>query len=154
MVSRTGYPEAAYTHQGSLTLDKRWFLFGHELDEQGGSVPSTTTYVADVRNLGAVPQPVPVHRGTSAIDHNLYTHGRHVYESNYTAGLRIFEQDTKSLRAGRMDEVAYFDVFPAGDPTEFAGTWSNHRFGSGTTVVSTIDSGLFVLKPTVSPTRR
>jgi choice-of-anchor B domain-containing protein len=71
MISRNGYPEAAYTHQGSLTPDKRWFLFGDELDEQGGTDPSTTTYVADVRNLGSVPQPVPVHHGTSAIDHNL-----------------------------------------------------------------------------------
>jgi hypothetical protein len=72
-----------------------------------------------------------------------------VYESNYAAGLRIFEQDTRSLREGRMEEVAYFDVFPAGDPAEFVGTWSNYRFASGTTVVSTIDSGVFVLSPTV-----
>jgi hypothetical protein len=52
-----------------------------------------------------------------------------------------------------MDEVAYFDVIPAVDIAEFAGTWSNYRFpGSGNVVVSTIENavnGLMVLRPTL-----
>lgn len=149
MISRTGYPQAAYTHQGSLTPDQRWFLFGDELDEQEGRTPTTTTYIVDARRLGAPAAPVAYEHDTTAIDHNLYTHGRHVYESNYTAGLRILEFDRARLRAGRLDEVAYFDVFPAGNINEFAGTWSNYRFASGTVVVSTLESGLFVLRPTL-----
>jgi hypothetical protein len=41
---------------------------------------------------------------------------------------------------------------PGVDYPEFAGTWSNYRFGSGTVVVSAIENhanGLFVLKPTL-----
>jgi hypothetical protein len=95
--------------------------------------------------------PKPFLHETRSIDHNLYIHGSRVYESNYMAGLRILEYDKKSLTAGQLREVAFFDVVPGLDEPEFAGTWSNYRFpGSGITVVSAIEnevSGLFVLRP-------
>jgi choice-of-anchor B domain-containing protein len=148
MLSRTGYESAAYTHQGWLTPDQRYFLFGDELDEQTATVPSTTTYVMDARRLTSPATPVPFHHATPAIDHNLYIDGQYVFESNYTAGLRILEYDKKTLAAGKLREVAYFDVFPASDLAEFLGTWSNYPyFDSGTVVVNAIDSGLFVLRP-------
>ncbi len=147
-LSRTGYASAAYTHQGWLTPDQRFFLFGDELDEQSATVPSTTTYVMDARRLTSPSTPVPFHHATPAIDHNLYIDGRYVFESNYTAGLRILEYDKKMVGAGKLREVAYFDVFPASDLAEFLGTWSNYPyFESGTVVVNAIDSGLFVLRP-------
>jgi hypothetical protein len=74
------------------------------------------------------------------------------------AGLRILEYDKKSLAAGKLREVAFFDVVPGLDEPEFAGTWSNYRFpGSGITVVSAIEneiSGLFVLRPQLGDDRR
>ncbi len=148
MLSRTGYDSAAYTHQGWLTPDHRWFLFGDELDEMDGTVPRTTTYVMDARRLAKPSTPVPFHHETPAIDHNLYIDGSYVFESNYTAGLRILDYDRKSLAKGQLREVAYFDVFPASDLPEFLGTWSNYPyFESGNVVVNAIDSGLFVLRP-------
>jgi choice-of-anchor B domain-containing protein len=39
MISRTGYPTAAYTHQGWLTADGKWFVFNDELDELDGTAP-------------------------------------------------------------------------------------------------------------------
>jgi choice-of-anchor B domain-containing protein len=148
MLSRTGYPSAAYTHQGWLTPDHRFFLFGDELDEQGNTVPATTTYVMDASRLTAPKAPLAFHHATESIDHNLYVDGRHVFESNYTAGLRILDYDRRSLAAGQLREVAYFDVFPASDIDDFLGTWSNYAyFESGNVVVSAIDSGLFVLRP-------
>ncbi len=150
VISTTGYPTAAYTHQGSLSVGQRYFLFGDELDEQELGL-NTTTYVMDVADLDAPPTPVPFAHATKSIDHNLYVHGHRVYESNYNAGLRILEYSDASLAAGRLDEVAYFDVVPLIDIAEFAGTWSNYRFPrSKTTVVSAIEnevSGLFVLSP-------
>jgi choice-of-anchor B domain-containing protein len=154
LVSQTGYPTAAYTHQGWLTPDQRYFLFGDELDEQDGTVDNTTTYIMDARDLDAPPTPVPFSHQSVSIDHNLYIHGNHVYESNYMEGLRILEYTRKSLAAGQLEEVAFFDVVPGLDFPEFAGTWSNYRFDSGTTVVSAIEnlvSGLFVLRPQVTP---
>ena len=150
VISDTGYPTAAYTHQGALTPDKRYFLFGDELDEQSNGQP-TTTYILDVSDLDSPPTPVPFEHETASIDHNMYTHGNRVFQSNYNAGFRILEYDNASLAAGQLNEVASFDVVPAVDIAEFAGTWSNYRFsGSGNVVVSTIENevnGLFVLKP-------
>ena len=154
VISTSTYDTAAYTHQGALTADKRYFLFNDELDEQTHGV-NTTTYILDVSDLDNPGGPVPYTHESRTIDHNLYTHGNHVYESNYNQGLRILEYDNESLAAGQLNEIAYFDVLPGVDYPEFAGTWSNYRFDSGTTVVSTIENevnGLFVLTPTVTPT--
>jgi choice-of-anchor B domain-containing protein len=150
VISTTGYETAAYTHQGWLTPDQRWFLFGDELDEQEHG-QNTTTYIMRAADLDSPDTPKPFLHETRSIDHNLYIHGNRVYESNYMAGLRILEYDKKSLAAGQLREVAFFDVVPALDEPEFAGTWSNYRFpDSGITVVSAIEneiSGLFVLRP-------
>jgi choice-of-anchor B domain-containing protein len=149
-LSLTGYETAAYTHQGWLTPDQRWFLFGDELDEQQHG-QNTTTYIMRAADLDSPGTPKPFLHETRSIDHNLYIHGNRVYESNYMAGLRILEYDKRSLARGQLREVAFFDVVPALDEPEFAGTWSNYRFpGSGITVVSAIEnevSGLFVLRP-------
>jgi choice-of-anchor B domain-containing protein len=153
VISTVGYPQATYTHQGSLTGDQRWFLFGDELDEQGNG-QNTTTYILDASDLDDPPTPAAFEHATASIDHNQYVHGNRTYQSNYTAGLRILEFDDAALGAGRLDEAAFFDVVPGVDVAEFAGTWSNYRFPrSGTTVVSAIEnevSGLFVLKPQLS----
>lgn len=78
-----------------------------------------------------------------------------VYESNYTAGLRILRYTTASLMEPKLREIGFFDVVPGVDVAEFAGTWSNFRFrGSGNVLVSTIENegnGLFILKPRARP---
>ncbi|CAA9506373.1 MAG: hypothetical protein AVDCRST_MAG30-2221 [uncultured Solirubrobacteraceae bacterium] len=150
VLSQTTYPTAAYTHQGALTEDKRYFLFGDELDEQEKNI-NTTTYILDVADLDSPPVPKPFTQPTKSIDHNMYTAGNRAFQSNYTAGLRIFDFDNASLADGKLTEVGFFDVVPGVDIDEFAGTWSNYRFPkSGNVAVSAIEeqiSGLFVLKP-------
>ncbi len=147
MLSRTSYDSSAYTHQGSLTPNHGWFLFGDELDESSGTVSNTTTYIMEMDRLTEPGKPRAFQHETEAIDHNLYVDDRHVTASNYTAGVRFLEYDRRSLRRARLDEVGFFDVVPGTDVTEFAGTWSNYTFDSGTVVASTLESGLFVLDP-------
>lgn len=147
VLSRTGYPSAGYTHQGSLTPDHRWFLFGDELDELNATVGETTTYIMQLRKLDQPEAVVPFAHETQTIDHNLYIHGSFVFEANYVEGLQILTYDRKSLEAGQLTRVGFFDVVPGVDAATFGGSWSNYRFDSGTTVVSTIESGLFVLQP-------
>ncbi len=147
VLSKTGYPTAGYTHQGSLTPDHRWFLFGDELDESRGTVENTATYIMRLEKLDQPAQVVPFLHQTQTIDHNLYIHGQYVYEANYNEGLQILTYDRKSLRDGQLNRVAFFDVVPGVDIEEYAGAWSNYKFDSGTTVVSGIESGLFVLLP-------
>ncbi len=144
-LSRTTYEGAAYTHQGWLTEDQRHFLLNDELDEQQTGV-NTSTYIFDVVDLRA-PKVIGVYRGeTPAIDHNLYTKGDLVYEANYRAGLRIL--DASRVADGELREVAFFDVYPAGDEAEFNGAWSSYPyFASGIVIVSGIEQGLFVLRP-------
>jgi choice-of-anchor B domain-containing protein len=152
ILSDTTYPTAAYTHQGSLTEDERFFIFGDELDEQELGIP-TTTYIMDVTDLDNPPTPKPYEHPTVGIDHNMYVQGNHVYQSNYTAGLTVLGFDNAMLSAGQLREDAFFDVAPGVDVAEFAGTWGVFRFPeSGTVVMSSIENqmnGLFVLKPTL-----
>lgn len=145
-LSRFGYEGAQYTHQGWLTEDSRFFLFNDELDEQNNG-HNTTTYLLDVTDLEN-PHLHGTHvHDTPAIDHNLYTKDGTVYEANYRAGLRVLS--TRPINGGKLREVGYFDVYPADDAAEFNGAWSNYPyFDSGTVVVSGIEQGLFVLKPT------
>lgn len=144
-LSRTPYENAEYSHQGWLTEDQRYFLLGDELDEQGVGVP-TTTYIWDMADLDAPVLLNNYEHDTASIDHNLYVKGDLVYQSNYTAGLRV--QDLGRIGEGQLDEVAFFDTYPANDDATFNGTWSNYPyFDSGTIVVTGINEGLFVLTP-------
>ena len=135
-LSRTGYTNAAYTHQGWLTEDHAYFLLDDEGDESSFGF-NTRTYVWDVRDLDA-PAVIGVYSATTPnTDHNQYVRGNYVYQANYGAGLHILKLD--DVAAGMLTEVAFFDTSSA---------WSVYPFfDSGTVIVSDIDLGLFVLRP-------
>ncbi len=144
-ISRTGYPGAGYTHQGWLAGDHRFFLADDELDETR-SGHKTRTYIWDLHDLDA-PRLAGSHEATTrAIDHNLYIRGRHAYQANYRAGLRILELTNPA--AGKIAQRAFFDVYPADDEPGFNGAWSVYPyFSSGIVIISSIESGLFVVRP-------
>jgi len=144
MISRTGYNGAQYTHQGWLLPDKTHLLLDDELDELYGTNKHTRTIAWDVTNLRVPKIASTFYNEETVIDHNLYTLGNRAYLSNYCGGLRIY--DTSDVVAG-LKEVAYFDVAPDCDTTNFLGTWSNYPYFKSTNiVVNSIDRGLFVLK--------
>ena len=84
---------------------------------------------------------------TASIDHNIYVQGRYAFASNYTSGLRVY--DVRNVARGELSEVAYFDVFPESDALGFIGSWSNYPFFAqkGIVAVSSMDRGLFILRP-------
>jgi choice-of-anchor B domain-containing protein len=148
LLSQTEYTDVAYSHQGWLTDDHGFFLLGDELDETDYGM-NTRTVVFDVRDLDGPRHHFDHLHQTVAIDHNMYTVGPVLYQSNYSAGLRVL--DTTGVRdAKRLTEIGFFDTYPADDDdpvTEFSGTWSNYPyFESGTIAVSGIDEGLFLVK--------
>ena len=161
IVSQTEYPGDAYTHQGWLTEDHRFFLVNDELDEVNAVAATQRTVVLDLADLDEPGEVSVYDSGLTTIDHNLYVHGGLVYESNYEAGLRVL--DARGLAEGRpLAEVAYFDTFPASttisapclppnegsDCESFNGQWSNYPFfASGIVVANDRDNGLFVLRP-------
>jgi hypothetical protein len=72
--------------------------------------------------------------------------GNFVFEANYRAGLRILRLD--GIDRGRLEPVAFFDVYPLDDAPAFNGAWSAYPFfPSGVVAVSGIEQGLFVLEP-------
>ena len=150
-ISINPYQGAQYTHQGWLTEDHRYFLCNDELDEYYDGI-NTSTYIWDMTSLDN-PILINVHdHGTPNIDHNLYIKGNYVYQSHYTAGLRI--HDIVDISDGIMEEVAFFDIHPQNNNTSFDGTWSNYPFfDNNIIIVSGIgdggndeSGGLFVLQ--------
>ncbi|MEM6640551.1 MAG: choice-of-anchor B family protein [Pseudomonadota bacterium] len=145
-LARLPYVGEEYTHQGWLTEDHKYFLIDDELDETRNGHP-TRTYVFDVSEPS---QPTFVGQFDStaaAIDHNLYVKDEYVFQANYRAGLRILE--IRDASTADLVEEAFFDVYPDNDNPSFNGAWSTYPyFDSGTVIVSGIESGLFVLRPT------
>ncbi|MFK7845983.1 MAG: choice-of-anchor B family protein [Rhodothermales bacterium] len=143
-ISSTTYPNLAYTHQGWLTEDQKYFYMNDELDEMNGSVEQTRTLIWDVSELD---DPVLVKEfmlDSKASDHNLYIKDNLMYQSNYQAGLRILDITDPENPV----ETAHFDTVPFGeDEAGFGGSWSNYPyFKSGIIAVSSRGEGMFLLK--------
>jgi choice-of-anchor B domain-containing protein len=145
LLSRTGYAGRGYTHQGWLSEDQAFFLVDDEFDERDFGHP-TRTWVWDVSDLDA-PRLVGAHDAqTASIDHNQYVLGSHVFQANYTSGLRVLRMG--DLSRLELAEIASFDTVPENDSRVYAGAWNNYPyFASGIVVVSDIQRGLFVLEP-------
>jgi len=141
VISRATYPSIAYTHQGWLTEDQRYFYINDEGDEPQGLVEGTRTLIFDLQDMDD-PILVGEHISTeTSTDHNLYIKGNLMYQSNYVAGLRILDVSSPESPT----EVAFFDT--VGDDRTGGGSWSNYPyFQSGTIVVTSSREGLFMLK--------
>ena len=150
-ISINGYDGAQYSHQAWLTEDHRYLLSNDELDEYYDGV-TTRTYIWELNSLDN-PTLLGYHdHGSSNIDHNLYVKDNFVYQSHYTAGLRI--HDLSDIANAELTEVAFFDIHPENNGTTFDGTWSNYPFFDNNIVIvsgigdgGNVESGgLFVLQ--------
>jgi choice-of-anchor B domain-containing protein len=143
-LASASYPNVAYSHQGWLTEDQRYFYMDDEGDEISGTVPGTRTLIWDVADLD---DPVLAGEFVSdnrASDHNLYIRDNLMYQSNYVSGLRVLDITDRA----RPVPVGHFDTVPWGeDAPGFDGSWSNYPyFKSGIVVVTSGREGVFVLK--------
>ncbi|MEM7317148.1 MAG: choice-of-anchor B family protein, partial [Planctomycetota bacterium] len=140
-LSRTGYANSQYTHQGWLSEDHRYYYFNDELDERNlGN--NTRTHVFDVSDLDS-PVYVGFHEHNSqAIDHNLYVHDGYIFEANYESGVRILKATNPGQ--AQMVESGFIDTH-AGDSAAFNGAWSVYPFfDDGKFLVSDIQNGLII----------
>lgn len=161
-LSRSTYGETAYTHQGWLSSDHTHIVFGDELDEYFGSVSKTRTLVMNVESLTSPGAPVQFLGRTEAVDHNQYivkatAKGQDynlvdyrdtdlIFQANYRAGLQILQ--VIDYETANFVEVGYFDTYPSNDKQRFTGAWSVYPFfRSGLVAISSIDEGLFLVKP-------
>jgi len=145
-LSRAGYPNVGYSHQGWLTEDQHYFYMNDELDEIQGLTEFTRTIIWDVSVLDDPQVAGEYFSPVRASDHNLYIVGQRMYQSNYTSGLRIIDIADPLQPV----EIGYLDTAPFDAPTPgFEGSWSNYPFfPDGKIVVTSIREGLFLVRPT------
>ncbi len=144
-ISIADYPNVAYTHQGWLTEDHRYFFLNDEGDEVSNLVEGTRTLILDLTDLD---DPVVANEyiaDHNSIDHNLYVRGNLMYQTNYSAGLRLLDVTDPENPV----EIGHFDTVPYGknDNSPVLGAWSNYPyFKSGVIVVTSGREGVFFLK--------
>jgi choice-of-anchor B domain-containing protein len=144
-ISRAGFPGQAYIHQGWLTEDKHYYYLNDELDELVGTANRTRTVIFDVEDLD---DPVMVGEffgDDASTDHNMYVKGNRLYQANYQSGLRIWDvsDPVNPVQVGHFDTTPY-----QGNAAGFYGAWTAFPFfESGTVIVSSMQEGLFMLKP-------
>ncbi len=140
IVSQASYPNGSFSHQGWLSPDRRYVYLDDELDESSFNIFSRTR-IFDVSNPAAPFLAGTFSTGLSNIDHNQYTKGNLIFQSNYRAGLHVFDATDPLAPV----EIAYFDTWLDDDAPEFNGLWNNYPFfGSGTILGSDIEKGMFV----------
>jgi choice-of-anchor B domain-containing protein len=150
-ISRAGYDNANYAHQGWLSEDHKYFFMDDELDERNSDeLIQTTTRVWDVQDLDN-PEYLGSYDGVEAtIDHNLYVKDGIIYQANYTSGLRMLRiNDASTLD---LEEIGFFDTYNTDNNVSFNGAWSVYPFfESGTILVSDRQNGLFMLQAVPEP---
>ena len=143
LISRNGYSNDAYAHQGWLSEDQKYFFLGDELDEYFFGI-DTRTHIFDVSELDNVQYKGYFEHDDDAIDHNMYVKGNYIFQANYEAGVRILEI-TETDTDVELMEVGYIDTFPSRTASNFNGAWSVYPyFDDGKFIISDINSGLFV----------
>lgn len=143
-ISRSGYPNVGYTHQGWFDEEQKYFYVDDETDEGKNGIDKTRTLIWDFTDLEN-PKLVKEHAGvTQASDHNLYIKGELMYQADYRAGLRVLSIKDRV----NPKEIAFFDTAPYGPNTAgFNGAWNVYPFfKSGTIIVSSIEQGLFIIR--------
>ncbi len=149
-LSSTPFPAVQYSHQGWISPDFKYLYLDDELDGPNpgsgwftGEVPYSTTRVFDITNLSNPRMAATFSTGVESIDHNQYTHGRYLFQSNYTSGMHVFDL-TDPLRPHR---VAWIDTHPESEGASFNGDWGNYpMFASGTVIAGDMERGLFVTR--------
>ena len=144
MISETPYDNAAYTHSGWWSEDKKFIFIQDEFDEKNLGL-NTTLRTLDISDL-RTPFVSSVWTGTTqAIDHNGFAVGNTYYMSNYRRGLTVLDITDPN----QPEEIGFFDTYPT--PSEnsanFAGAWGVYPFlPSGNILISDISYGLFIVK--------
>ncbi|CAG9957107.1 unnamed protein product [Clonostachys rosea f. rosea IK726] len=162
IISRITYEGATFTHQGWVNdvNNQEYIFMDDEYDEYDLVGPAAdgypVTYIWDIRDLENPKQTGLFKATTRGIDHNQYVWGNYIYQSNYGAGVRVYDISSvpSDPTGNSVCEVAYFDTYPEDDQDEgngaikFSGSWHSYAgFKSGYVFINTIERGGFLVKP-------
>ena len=142
------YTSPSLCHQGWVTEDHRYLLMDDEGDEQGFAY-NTRTHIFNIQNLEA-PTYVGYFSGPNAsTDHNQYIHKDLAWQANYTSGLSIL--DLTNVATAGLSVAASFDTYTPNNNNGYNGAWNSYPFfNSGIVIVTSLNEGLFVLRPRLS----
>jgi choice-of-anchor B domain-containing protein len=127
-----------YAHSGWMTEDKRYFVGTEEFN-----VRDITVWDLQDRsswNLVVSSWHMP---GSSAYVHNLFILGNYAHISYYTSGYVVLDisDPTNPQLAG------HYDTYPSNNGGTYNGAWGCYPYlPSGNTLISDIQTGLYVLK--------
>ena len=142
-LSAATYPNVAYSHQGWITEDHKYFYMNDELDEGRGLVEGTRTLIWDVQDLEDPILAKEYISDNPATDHNLYINGDIMYQSNYDSGLRVYDISDPE----NPEPLGFFDTVPYQEGGGMTGSWSNYPFfDSGIIVVTSGREGMVIVK--------
>jgi choice-of-anchor B domain-containing protein len=143
-LSRASSPNAGYIHQGWTTEGDRYFIQDDEADVIQGGAATTRTLIWDLTDLEDPVLAREFMGSMPASAHNLYVKDRFAYQANYRYGLHVLDvSDPENPR-----EAGTFDTTPFIEGPGFSGAWSTYPFfRSGTVIVTSVQEGLFLLKP-------
>lgn len=146
LISSRPYPDAHFAHQVWVSEDQDHAFLGDELDETSSGTP-TRTMVFDVTDLDH-PVIAEIHESeTTASDHNQYTYGEWLFQSNYKEGLRMLSDAWPVSPV--LTERGYFDPLDSINGPGFQGAWSHVMLAEeGVLAFTSINQGLWVVRPT------
>ena len=146
LISSTTYPDAHFAHQVWVTDAQDHAFLGDELDESLESCP-TRTYIVDLTDLDMPFVSEVFESNSMSSDHNQYTHGEWLFQSNYRGGLRMLSDAWPQTPS--LTERGFFDPMPELDTPGFQGAWSHVVMEDvGVVAMSSIQQGLWVVRPT------
>ncbi|PNH39126.1 hypothetical protein VD0004_g7751 [Verticillium dahliae] len=163
IISITSYEGATYTHQGwVLDVNNQEYLFlDDEIDEEESAGPAAdgypVTYIFDIRDLEHPKQTGLYKAAVRGIDHNQYIRDGLNFQSNYGAGVRVYDVSSvpEDPTGDSVCEVAFLDIYPEDDNepgggiVQYSGTWASYaQFDSGYIFINTIERGAFLAKLT------
>ena len=168
VLSASKYPLAIFGHSVWITPDYHYAIYGDEADEYAPILRwfmqnQSRDIIFDIRDLDNVKVVHQYRSTTKAVDHDHYVKGKLLYNSDFTAGLRVV--DLSHLPQKKLKEIAYIDTEPRLNNFERKskaakalgelfdknaselGSWSNYPFfDNGIIVVTDQLNGLFVLR--------
>lgn len=130
-----------FTHNTWLSDDNKYLYTTDEVF----NAPITAYDVSnlnDIKELNQFRRAETLNRGV--VPHNVHVKGDFLVTAYYTDGVNILD----ATYPDKLIEVGHFDTYPGADGG-FNGAWGVYPyFPSGNIVVSDIQNGLYVLKPT------
>lgn len=132
-----------FTHNSWLSDDSRTLF---TTDERANSFLAAYD-VSDLTNIRELDRyRPPLTLGMGVIPHNAHVLNDYVFLSYYTDGVKIID----GHRPTNLVEVGSFDSYPGPQTGGFYGDWGVYPyFASGNIVLSDINTGLWVLRPTL-----